>query len=277
MNLPSTAPCGPAPALPANAESAWDPLACFRKYNEFAASLEGWFGPPAIALWDALLVFQRERGIRGPMLEIGVWRGRSAALLALHAEPNSKLFLCDYKFHGPSIHRALELARPDKDLELVRIDGDSTNLHVHDIAREQFRKLRWMHIDGEHSARAVTSDMRAANTLLAPDGVLVIDDFFSWQYPQVTEAVLRYVRTQPEDFALFLCGYNKAYLARPHAVHRYLEYVANDLGDALAARGVDATLAKTTYPAEMNTFGVGPRRDGLALRGPDWEERTIRY
>ena len=107
--------------------------------------------------------------------------------------------------------------------------------------------------------------------------MLVVDDFFSWLYPQVTEAVLRYVSQFPDDFTLFLCGYNKAYLARTHFAHRYLAFCAEQLPEALTARGLETTVAKTTYPSEMNTFGVGPVFQDLTRRGPDWEPDTLRY
>lgn len=75
---------------------------------------------------------------------------------------------------------------------------------------------------------------------------------------------------------MFLCGYNKAYLARPHFVHKYLELCGEELGRQLEERGLEVSLARTTYPAEMNTFGIGDRQ-GAPLRGPDWEPGVIRY
>lgn len=249
----------------------------FQAFQSISGSLEGWFYDGAIALWDSLLSFQASNQIHGHMCEIGVWKGKSAALMAMYAERGTKLLLADYKFNDPPIDRALKLAGISPEVEVVKLRGDSRNLHIDAIIPECFQKVRWMHIDGEHSARAVSSDMALANQLLAPDGVLVVDDFFSWLYPQVTEAVLRYVRQFPDDFTLFLCGYNKAYLARTHFAHRYLAFCAEELPEALAARGIQATVAKTTYPSEMNTFGVGPVFQDLTRRGPDWEQDTLRY
>lgn len=50
---------------------------------------------------------------------------------------------------------------------------------------------------------------------------------------------------------MFLCGYNKAYLARPHFVHKYLELCGEELGRQLEERGLEVSLARTTYSAEM--------------------------
>ena len=249
----------------------------FEDYRRITAGIDGWFSVGATAIWDALLAFQAEHGISGHLLEIGVWEGKSAALMAMHARPGTKLILADFKLKSAAIERALSSAGIAEGVEVVQLGGDSRALHIHPLVPECFQKVRWMHIDGEHSARAVSSDMAFANQVLSPDGVLVIDDFFSWLYPQVTEAVLRYVRSFPDDFALFLCGYNKAYLARPHAVHRYLEFCAQTLPEALVERGQPSTVSKTTFPAEMNTFGVGPLFEGRTLRGPDWDQSIIRY
>lgn len=246
-------------------------------YRRIAPNIDGWFNDGAIAVWDSLLAFQRRERISGHMLEIGVHHGKSAALLAMYAEAGAKVVLVDYELKAKEIEKALTAARPAPGVEFITVHGDSRQLAINPLVAETFRAHRWIHIDGEHSASAVTNDMRIANQLLASDGVLAIDDFFSWLYPQVTEAVLRYVRQFPDDFALFLCGFNKAYLARPHFVHNYLRFCAEELPGALEARGHETTVAKTTFPAEMNVFGVGPRFPGKALRGPDWEDTVIRY
>jgi hypothetical protein len=210
------------------------------------------------------------------MLEIGVWEGKSAALAAMHALPGETVHLADLDLKIAPIQRALAAANPEPGVEFTTIAGDSRDLNVSPLIAEEFGRHRFIHIDGEHTARAVTNDLGLANQLLAPEGIVVVDDFFSWLYPQITEAVLRYVRQFPDDFALFLCGYNKAYLARPHFVHRYLEACATRLPAQLEARGVVATISKTTYPAELNTFGIGPRFQDMPLRGPDWDPNTIR-
>ncbi|QDU84468.1 hypothetical protein Pla163_15780 [Planctomycetes bacterium Pla163] len=248
----------------------------FERYMQIHGSIDGWFSRESAAIWDSLLEFQAADGVRGNMLEIGVWEGKSAALTAMHARPGETVHLADLDLKIEPIQRALGAARPEPGVEFTTIAGDSRDLNVSPLVAEEFGRHRFIHIDGEHTARAVTNDLALANQLLAPQGVVVVDDFFSWLYPQITEAVLRYVRQFPDDFALFLCGYNKAYLARPHYVHRYLEACATRLPAQLEARGVVSTIAKTTYPAELNTFGIGPRFQEMPLRGPDWDPKTIR-
>jgi len=266
-----------APTASRTRPSPTDSTAIHNAYQRIAGGIDGWFSDGAIAIWDALLSFQQRRRIGGNMLEIGVHHGKSAALMAMHAEPGSKLVLVDYELKPGPIEQALQAARPAPGVEFLTVHGDSRELPASPLATATRRSHRWIHIDGEHTGGAVSSDLSTANLLLANHGVVVVDDFFSWLYPQVTESVLRYLRQHPDDFALFLCGYNKAYLARPHFVHEYLRFCAEELPAAMTARGQEVTVGKTTFPAEMNTFGIGPRFQNKELRGPDWDDRTIRY
>ncbi len=249
----------------------------FERYRAIHAETEGWFAEEAAATWDALLAFQRRGGRSGNLLEIGVWHGKSAALLALHTDASREACVL--------VDRYLDAARVESTLERTRADwrdaarlvrSDSARLVVDPLVVDGFASFRWIHIDGEHSARAVSSDLSLAQTLLAEDGIVCLDDFLSWLYPQVSEAVFRYLRENPDHFSLFLCGHNKGYLARTHFVHEYLGFCDRELLDEVEARGHQPMLAKTTYPAELNCFSLGPRIANARRRGPDWEQGRIR-
>jgi len=56
-------------------------------------AIPGWFGFHSYALWRCLLDHQAP--VKGDLFEIGVWKGRSASLLATYAKPGEKLYLCD--------------------------------------------------------------------------------------------------------------------------------------------------------------------------------------
>lgn len=248
----------------------------FERYMAFHGEIDGWFNFESAAIWDALLSRQRGWGVLGHLLEIGVWHGESAALLAMHADASREsCVLVDLLLERAAVERTLQ--RAGADLDAIRaMPVDSRMLGADPLIAEGYRRFRWAHVDGEHTGDAVANDMSVAHALLSTDGILVVDDFFNWLYPQITEAVFQYLRDNPGHFSLFLCGHNKAYLARPHRSHLWLAYCKEELVGALEQRGVQATLAKTTYPGEMNCFGIGPRYEGQALRGPDWEPGAIR-
>jgi hypothetical protein len=257
-------------------ESVRDTLSFTRLLEVFDAT-NGWCYRESAAIWDALLTAQEERQVGGNMLEIGVWHGKTAALLAAHARPPSEMcFFIDKFLNEDEVRATLLKVRPtlESDLQLVRLD--SRQIPGTPMLIEGHRQFRWIHIDGEHTGGAVLGDLAVANLLLSERGVVCVDDFMSWMYPQITEAVFRYQRDHPEQLALFLCGFNKAYLARTHFVHDYLELCHEKLVTELETRGFPSTLAKTTWPAEMNCFGIGGRYEGFRHRGPDWAPGSIR-
>ena len=58
-------------------------------------AISGWFGFHSYALWRSLLDFQKAGNLRGDLFEIGVWRGRSASVLASYCRDDETLYLCD--------------------------------------------------------------------------------------------------------------------------------------------------------------------------------------
>ena len=56
----------------------------FEDYMRSFSDVEGWFPVPAAAIWDCLLDFQETSGFNGNLMEIGVWKGKSAGCAALH-------------------------------------------------------------------------------------------------------------------------------------------------------------------------------------------------
>ncbi|HYC64053.1 MAG TPA: hypothetical protein VEC14_04920, partial [Reyranellaceae bacterium] len=70
-------------------------------------AVPGWFGFQSYAVWRALLEHQQDRKLGGDLFEIGVWKGRSAAVLATYRRPEEKLYLCDLALDQPAVHAAL--------------------------------------------------------------------------------------------------------------------------------------------------------------------------
>lgn len=247
----------------------------FEKFLAATRETEGWFSNQSAAIWDSLLAFQSDLGLRGDLMEIGVWAGKSASLLAKNASKGERVLLVDCEMRTEQISDTLRRVQASDEVAIDALEEDSAELWLHPLMQERYRRHRWFHIDGEHTAGAVRNDLELANKLVGKEGLVAVDDFFSWLYPQITESVLRYVREFPDQFSLFLCGYNKAYLARPHFVHRYLEFCQERLPAEMELRGQETTVAHTTLPGEMNTFGIGPRFQGLQLRGPDWAPNEV--
>ena len=245
----------------------------FDKYMEHFSDVPGWFEQPAIALWDSLLTFQKQSESNGHFVEIGVWKGRSAALMALHCEENESCVFVDVKEMEEARSRITEIVPKAR---CIYIQKHSQQLIYQPEILEIAGKARWVHIDGEHTSEAVMRDLDSADILIKRGGMVVVDDFFSPAYPQVTQAVFQYLMTRPNRFSLVLSGYQKAYLCRPIAAHAYLEFIKNSLYSEMSSRGFGKiTIWKTTEPSEMNTFGITDQYLEFEYRGLDWNPSRI--
>jgi len=242
------------------------------RYRKEFSWVEGWFGTEAIATWDTLLTLQSQTNCCGNLLEIGVLKGKSAALLALHARPDEICIFVD-----PTLRKmATDVVGMIRSQNNIWISDVSQNLRTDPRLHPLAGTFRWIHIDGEHTGRAVTNDLEIAANLLSHDGVVCLDDFMSPAYPQITAATFAFLEQHRDDFTLFLTGFNKGYLCRTTQAQVYLRFLQQKLFDELTRRGVDdVTVWKSTDPADMNCFGMTAKLLQFDSRGPDWAPDTI--
>ena len=237
------------------------------KWTERTGATPGYFMREAACTWDVFLEFQESTSMPGHLAEIGVFRGKSASLLALHARRDDNLVLIDLKF--PRETRALldSLAPPNT---LVYLEQRSSRAITAPKSEAWPHAFRFVHIDGEHTGEAVINDLRLASLWLGDAGVICVDDFFSPMYPQLTAAVFEYLSTHRHELTLFLCGHNKGYLCRPTVSHLYMDLIRSRLVKDLAKRGVsDITVFKTTQASDLNCFGIGARFKDRDYYGTD--------
>jgi hypothetical protein len=235
-------------------------------------AIPGWFGFHSYALWRALLDFQAgaPHGVpAGDLFEIGVWKGRSASVLATYCKPGEKLYLCDLDLDEPAVHRAFaSVAAAPKDV--ITLSGPSAQLPGRLDLRTMHQSVRWMHIDGEHTGTAVWRDLEVAHQIVGSRGLVVIDDFFSPRYPANTTEVVRYMEKNPFHFRLLAVAFNKAYLCRPEALPVYMEFMAGPLSTALLDYDCKSTIWKTTGAWDTDAVGVTGFVDAAGtIAGPD--------
>jgi predicted O-methyltransferase YrrM len=247
-------------------------FSCLDRYSKQFSHIEGWFWPDSIAIWDSLLSFQKSSGKTGNFFEIGVYRGKSAALSTLHAREDETCVLLDPHI-SPECKQTINSIKPKN---VIYAEIRSTDLLRSSGLPPDTGNCRWIHIDGEHTGMAVLNDMTVANLLLNEDGVVVIDDFFNPQYPQITSAVFDWINQNARQMVMFLVGNNKCYLCRPRSAQSYLTYVKQSLYEDMAARNrPDVSVWKSTVPSDMNTFGLTDRFESFDYVGPDWDRKTI--
>jgi predicted O-methyltransferase YrrM len=161
----------------------------------------------------------------GGCLEIGVHHGKLYILLnqAIDATETSyaidlferQALNIDYSGAGSlEIFKSnLEKYDVHKGANTTIIAGDSTDSALDLENRIRKGSLRFISIDGGHTAEHTVSDLTLANKLVANEGVVILDDIFSRDWPGVTEGVGKFLGQYP-TLVPFAIGHNKLYLSK---------------------------------------------------------------
>ena len=131
----------------------------FDEYMKHFSEVEGWFQTPAIAIWDSLLSYQEEQRISGNMIEIGVWKGKSAALAALHCQTGEECVFVDAM---PLDAAKATISQTLPQATCHYLQEQSQFLARHPFIAQGTRSFRWIHVDGEHTGQSVINDLEIA-------------------------------------------------------------------------------------------------------------------
>ncbi|WP_329335484.1 class I SAM-dependent methyltransferase [Streptomyces sp. NBC_00663] len=165
------------------------------------SDVPGWFPPLDQMLFTWFLDRQRIQGLKGDLLELGAYMGRSAILLGRHLGEGEEFTVCDL-FGGEAPDGANRAETAKSYASLTRQSFERNYLSFHDelprvieapsfvISSEVAPKTcRFVHIDASHLYEHVRDDIGAARELLLPEGIVVLDDFRSEHTPGVSVAV----------------------------------------------------------------------------------------
>jgi predicted O-methyltransferase YrrM len=195
----------PQPATTSPAPSAVNSgiLAVDRYLAQGFATVPGMSSRFAAAVCGGLLRIQHELAVRGPLVEIGAFEGRFFIALA-HAlgEGETALAVDRFDWPDPGVVDRFEAnctAHGVPPQRRVTLKADSHSLAPHELlAQLKGERVRFVHIDGEHSRAALTRDLELATAVLAPAGVIVLDDMLHPGYPTLILAVEAYLARHPD-------------------------------------------------------------------------------
>ena len=167
------------------------------------ASVVGMSSRFAAAISARLLRLQTEMGITGPIAEIGTFEGRFFIALAHALEPGEQALGIDlFDWPNPEVQDRFEAncrkhgITPDRK---ITWKTDSRSMQPADIiAKVGGSKLRFFHIDGEHSRDALSKDLDRATAVMAPEGIIVLDDMLHPGYPTLMVAVQSWLERNPD-------------------------------------------------------------------------------
>jgi hypothetical protein len=157
----------------------------------------------AAAICCGLMRMQTEMGVRGGAAEIGSFEGRFFIALG-HALAPGEVALGIDLFDWPNagvIDRFEANCRvhgvPDN--RRITWKADSRTIRPEELlAKLGGTRPRLVHIDGEHSRAALARDLELATAVLAPAGVIVLDDMLHPGYPTLMLTVHDYLARHPD-------------------------------------------------------------------------------
>src|ERR1700754_2256087 len=198
--------------------------------------IEGWLRTEAALTIAALNDRQHELGVRGSIAEIGVHHGKLFILLYLLSRSPEKAVAIDL-FEEQHLNVDLSgrgdlakfrhhLDRYADDTRLVLHQGNSMDLTAASLMQLASGSLRFISVDGGHTADITAHDLAVAEASLCEDGIIVLDDAFNERWPGVSDGVHRYF-SKPSGLVPFAIGANKTYFCRPSCREVYGKVVAS--------------------------------------------------
>jgi hypothetical protein len=261
-------------------------------------AVPGWFGEVDCAVFGFALDWQARHGITGDLLEIGVYRGKSAVLLGWHVQPGERLVVCDP--FGAAVGHVDNQAENDRaypGLHRTLFEQQYLEFHaalpvVAPVASDQLRDAvlvrptRFVHVDGSHLFDQVVRDLQIAAEILVLGGVVVCDDFRGEHTPGVALAAWQSVLAG--RFRVLCLTAQKLYLtagvveslpddleswadAHPALAVERVPLSSHDtlrVWQAEALRRPSAVLATALLPPAAKSVAVRARTRWRARRGP---------
>ena len=186
--------------------------------------VDGWLRTEAAQIVVALTERQRSLGVAGGIAEIGVHHGKLFILLYLLGQASEKAVAIDlfedqhlnvdHSGSGDLAKFRRNLERHADSTRLVLHQGNSMDLSGAILTRLADGPLRFVSVDGGHTAEITAHDLATAEAAIAEGGIIVVDDVFNERWPGVGDGVRRYFERRP-NLVPFAIGANKTYFCRP--------------------------------------------------------------
>lgn len=238
----------------------------------------GWLFPYSARFIDSLLDLQLEAGVQGSVGEIGVHHGKLFILLALGRRVDEAAFAIDV-FGDQHLNRD-ESGAGDREIFLSNmrrwLGSDGGRLQVLqrsslDVRPEEILErsgpVRVASIDGGHTEDCVINDLMLVQSVLAPKGVVILDDHFNEFWPEVSSGVARYLHDPAASLRPFAITPNKTYFAAADDVAFYRR--------SLRSRN-DYYYEKSAclLGSDLDIFGTQPYTFSMKKRLIEWIRAT---
>jgi SAM-dependent methyltransferase len=155
---------------------------------------DGWLWENAVYTTEIFMAAQRDLGIDGINLEIGVWKGKYLGAIIATA-PERETYGIDVWFYNQmaQVQQFLRDVSPATPVTLRR--GNTFDYDTETLREALDNKaIAFASVDGSHEALPVERDLQNVSRLLRPGGVIAIDDFLNPLTLGVTEGVMAFLK-----------------------------------------------------------------------------------
>ena len=178
--------------------------------------VSGWLNPFSASLIAALSDIQQAASISGSVGEIGVHHGRLFILMQTGAEDGVPSVAIDV-FEDQDLNTGNSGNGDRAIFERNLGEWGSAAGPVHIIQRSSLLltpkeylaaapPARLFSVDGGHTAECAENDMRFAEAVLHPAGIVIVDDIFNEFWPDVVVGVSAYCRDPSTHLRPFAMG-----------------------------------------------------------------------
>lgn len=199
----------------------------FEQILEKSNNIFGWLSRRAAFCIYSINEIQKQEKISGSIFEIGCHFGKTAVFLNHLIKEDEFLYVCDI-FENQEDNTSTSGYNPNlniqsflknilkysniKNLKILKCNSLS-------LTPERLKnKFRIIHIDGGHSKNEVISDLKLSSQCLIDGGVIVVDDIFHKDWPEVTSGLSYFLKTEQTIEPIFI-AFNKIFLCeKKHAI-----------------------------------------------------------
>jgi SAM-dependent methyltransferase len=219
------------------------------RWSAIMSGVEGWVADSALAVVNAIAEYQDSHNVLGDILEIGVHHGKFLIPLALISRGGEYVVGIDlFSRQDENVsrsgagdqdktHENLVKYCPKRRDRILLVEMNSSEIDM----SEPFRIID---IDGGHTAETTRIDLRNAEQLLAPGGVVLLDDYYNPLWPGVHEGMFEYRAFDRGHLYPFAYSANKLLLCKFSDHDKYFSYFRDKFpsGKTVQMWGIDVVV-----------------------------------
>ena len=219
----------------------------FKEVNQ----IEGWFVGHELGIkncWTILNAISNIQG-SGHFVEIGTYQGKRFVVFADLLKENETGLAVDiwgnystefnHDFSGRCENGEQVLTNFIKNVNnfnssknIRTLIKDSREKNTIEKIKEALRwnktnKVRIFSIDGNHSYPCTLNDLRIASELLSDDGIIIIDDYYNWDWPGVKTATDTWL-LENKDYTCFYATHDMLIICKRIFYQKIIDSIQED-------------------------------------------------